>query len=183
MAKPHQDKPTALYRLYDAEGSLLYIGITYDLSKRWTSHSYEKTWWHLVTRKEHQWFEDRTQAEEAEKAAVAAEHPRYDATHRLGAGAKKYPRVDYSDPEEEIVLEQIRSDILAGSFPEGRSLPRRAALAERYRTSIRCVGSALYALEREFVLESSGHRYWVRGQRRKAPQSSTPVADWGNSRY
>lgn len=37
-----------LYRLYDAEMNLLYVGYTWNPFSRWTAHSRSKPWWHEV---------------------------------------------------------------------------------------------------------------------------------------
>ena len=37
-----------LYRLYDTDRRLLYVGITWNPFVRWTSHKKTKPWWHDV---------------------------------------------------------------------------------------------------------------------------------------
>lgn len=39
---------TALYRLYDDSGTLLYVGITNDIDIRWKTHGRHKPWWGVV---------------------------------------------------------------------------------------------------------------------------------------
>lgn len=39
---------TYLYRLFDRQGALLYVGITGDLGQRWKKHMREKHWWGQV---------------------------------------------------------------------------------------------------------------------------------------
>lgn len=73
---PARQRGTALYRLYDAEGALLYVGVTDDLPTRMRIHS-EKYWWSEVARKTVAWYDDRDDAEQAETLAIAAEKPRY----------------------------------------------------------------------------------------------------------
>ncbi|MFE2297918.1 GIY-YIG nuclease family protein [Streptomyces sp. NPDC059445] len=69
-------KPTALYRLYDAFGRLLYIGMTSDLPRRWKEHRTEhRYWWHQVVERSLEWFPIRRQAWRAEGRAVLAELP------------------------------------------------------------------------------------------------------------
>lgn len=65
---------TALYRLYDAQDQLLYIGISEDPEKRWAHHASEKPWWPQVARKQVGWFPTREEAEAAEARAIATEH-------------------------------------------------------------------------------------------------------------
>ncbi|NUR04241.1 MAG: GIY-YIG nuclease family protein [Streptomyces sp.] len=66
---------TALYRLFDANGALLYVGITNDPEVRWKAHSHKKPWWPEVTEKAVMWFVDRTAAATAEARAIRLEAP------------------------------------------------------------------------------------------------------------
>lgn len=38
-----------LYRLFDADGHLLYVGITWNPRDRWRAHKRTKEWWESVT--------------------------------------------------------------------------------------------------------------------------------------
>ncbi|WP_256257106.1 GIY-YIG nuclease family protein [Streptomyces sp. MUSC 14] len=67
------DEHTALYRLYDGDGSLLYIGITHDPEARWVSHAATKPWWPAVETKSLEWHDTRGAAEAAEARAIATE--------------------------------------------------------------------------------------------------------------
>ena len=66
---------TALYRLYDATGALLYVGITTSLKVRMAQHAADKSWWPEVTRKTVTWCDDRAEAAKAELVAIRAERP------------------------------------------------------------------------------------------------------------
>lgn len=76
MSTPSAER-TALYRLYDADGRLLYVGIAQDPEKRWSQHSRTKraTWWPLVARKTVEWFPNREAADAAETIAINNEKP------------------------------------------------------------------------------------------------------------
>ncbi|WP_217235420.1 type II toxin-antitoxin system prevent-host-death family antitoxin [Streptomyces sp. AC555_RSS877] len=74
------DKRTALYRLYDAGGQLLYIGISYQPEVRFEQHSEQKSWWPEVARRDIQWFDDRPAAAIAETLAIRTEDPEYNGT-------------------------------------------------------------------------------------------------------
>jgi predicted GIY-YIG superfamily endonuclease len=70
-------REAALYRLYAADGTLLYVGAAYDPEKRWTEHAVEKSWWPEVATKSVEWFETRDAALAAESTAIATEEPFY----------------------------------------------------------------------------------------------------------
>lgn len=75
---------TALYRLYDADGQLLYIGVTTYPPKRFVEHERDKPWWPDVARHHVEWIDGRERAETAERCAIAAEGPRYNRIHNIG---------------------------------------------------------------------------------------------------
>ena len=76
---------TALYRLFDTSGDLLYVGIANNPESRWKQHSKTKDWWHLVAEKTTCWFEKRIIAADAEVEAIHAEKPRFNLMHALEA--------------------------------------------------------------------------------------------------
>src|ERR1700722_11972509 len=69
------ETPTALYRLYDAKGNLLYVGITGNIKARFAMHAESKSWWPEVARKTVQWHLARDIAAEAEVKAIKLERP------------------------------------------------------------------------------------------------------------
>lgn len=66
---------TALYRLYDSCGVLLYVGITNNPEVRWAWHRDRQAWWPAVAAKKVEWFNSRIDAAKAEATAVRTEHP------------------------------------------------------------------------------------------------------------
>jgi GIY-YIG catalytic domain len=74
--------PTALYRLYDAQGVLLYVGITCNLKRRMGQHSV-RPWWPLVTRKTMTWYGTERDARAAEAVAIGDENPLYNMARPL----------------------------------------------------------------------------------------------------
>lgn len=66
---------TALYRLYAADGTLLYIGVTGNLLARFRDHRYKKAWWPQVAGMRLDYYGSHAEAEEAESAAVRSESP------------------------------------------------------------------------------------------------------------
>ncbi|MDX3587602.1 hypothetical protein PV740_39135 [Streptomyces europaeiscabiei] len=67
--------PTCLYRLYDVFGTLLYLGISSDLKRRWKEHRTSSWWWPQVIERREEWFDDRPTAHAAEGHAVRTELP------------------------------------------------------------------------------------------------------------
>ncbi|KAB7832513.1 GIY-YIG nuclease family protein [Streptomyces mobaraensis] len=76
---------TALYRLYDAHDTLLYVGIAGAPRRRWADHARDKgdAWWPEVVTKEVEWFDTRRAATKAELAAILSERPRHNAVGTL----------------------------------------------------------------------------------------------------
>ena len=72
---------TALYRFYDADGQLLYVGITDRPGRRWETHMRRKRWWPAVHRQTLEWHPDRETAMAAEVAAIVNECPRHNIRH------------------------------------------------------------------------------------------------------
>lgn len=159
---PSNDDRTALYRLYDADGRLLYVGITNRPDHRWMNHAYTKTWWHLVSRKEVIWYGARAIAEKEERQAVRAEAPLFDATHRTGGNWRSTARVSFVDPRRSEIVDELRSVVqkLAG----GQTLPPRSDLASRFGTSIPTIDFALGKLGEEKMVHWGPKRRWHRGQ-------------------
>lgn len=73
--------PNVLYRLFDAEGALLYIGITVDFQTRMRYHRRQKPWWGEVARTETEPFRSRSEALTAEWYAIVNECPKYNVEH------------------------------------------------------------------------------------------------------
>jgi predicted GIY-YIG superfamily endonuclease len=82
---PQVPVPTALYRLLDDHGTLLYVGITDSPERRWVQHAGEKYWWPSVADRSIRWFPSREQALIAEAAAIRAERPIHNVQHNDAA--------------------------------------------------------------------------------------------------
>lgn len=73
---------TALYRCFDADDELLYVGISKDPAARWKQHQSKAPWWRDVAMRTVEWYDDRPAAEVAERKAVQTEGPRHNVIHR-----------------------------------------------------------------------------------------------------
>ena len=67
----------ALYRFFDADGHLLYVGISLNPGERWKQHRADKPWWLEVASITIDHLPDRDAALQAETAAIKSERPRY----------------------------------------------------------------------------------------------------------
>ena len=68
---------TTLYRLWNADHALLYVGITDDLEARTEEHRADKPWWDEVDQVSTEELPSRRRALEAETRAIFWEQPRY----------------------------------------------------------------------------------------------------------
>lgn len=70
-----------LYRLFDADDQLLYVGRTNDLRRRFERHAMVQPWWAEVARSQVESLGTFEALCEAERAAIVAERPKYNITH------------------------------------------------------------------------------------------------------
>lgn len=70
-----------LYRLYDANEQLLYVGISKSAIHRLHEHLTTQPWAEQIVTQKVQRFNSRQELEEAEKAAIKAENPKHNITH------------------------------------------------------------------------------------------------------
>lgn len=73
--------PHVLYRFYDEDGQLLYVGITRQLGVRWDTHARESAWVRQATRATLEHFDSKTEALVAETAAIVEERPQWNRLH------------------------------------------------------------------------------------------------------
>ncbi|WP_331763126.1 hypothetical protein OG571_47315 (plasmid) [Streptomyces sp. NBC_01369] len=99
---------TALYRSFDAEGQLLYAGISGRLPVRWREHSrdYATRWWPEVRSNTVEWFLTRVEAERAEREAIRTEEPLHNILHTSRS------RVPQGQRECREILSSKRGDAL-----------------------------------------------------------------------
>lgn len=66
-----------IYRLYDVDSVLLYVGITWNPFNRWTLHARTKSWWLEVASADVRHCRTVREARAQETAAIHTEGPRY----------------------------------------------------------------------------------------------------------
>lgn len=74
-------KETALYRHFDANDELLYVGVSVNPFERTGEHKLKSRWFKKITTIKIEWYENRDDAEDAEFLAIRDEKPKYNRTH------------------------------------------------------------------------------------------------------
>lgn len=107
---------TGLYRLYSAQGELLYVGIADNIPTRLKQHSKDKPWWPQVASTAFQQFTTRAEAEAAEKRAIQTERPVHNVVHN---GRRHKPAATFSERHINWVCELCGEpiDLMAGKEP------------------------------------------------------------------
>jgi predicted GIY-YIG superfamily endonuclease len=131
---------TALYRFFDADGQLLYVGIAKDVRKRWQQHEEDKSWWHLVTSNRVEWLPTREEARQAELQAMRTESPLFNhIRHPDGS----YTHNKYDDTAEvDHAAEELLTDLSNGTLRPGDRI-NPVQLGRRYGVAASSVGMAL----------------------------------------
>lgn len=71
-----------VYRIWNAEGDLLYIGSTIYLGLRMKNHAHHARWWLQAKRFTFEAFATEAEAREAERVAIRTEFPRWNIRER-----------------------------------------------------------------------------------------------------
>lgn len=83
--KAGKPRPTAqrsaLYRHFDKKGVLLYVGISDNPVARSAQHQANSPWHKFSEETTVEWFDTRTEADAAERAAIRDERPAFNTTH------------------------------------------------------------------------------------------------------
>lgn len=75
------ERETDLYRAYDADGALLYVGISFSSMTRAEQHRKAGKWFHLLASFRVEKFKTRDEALDAERTAIITEHPKFNVMH------------------------------------------------------------------------------------------------------
>lgn len=102
-----QNGPTDLYRWYDVDGVLLYVGITVDRERRERDHARGSMWSEFAVTSKVETLPSRVEAERAERSAVHNERPIFNRKHNDTPEARA-ALVDY-------LLAKGRKDLLAAA--------------------------------------------------------------------
>lgn len=107
--------PTTLYRLYDPEGTLLYVGIAGNPGRRLQDHRRDKPWWGEVSVIKLEHFPSRPEAEAHEVAAIHAERPTHNVLHSTTIGFVR------DRPESDRLSDGRRAVVVAAEMGISRS--------------------------------------------------------------
>ncbi|MEU0818923.1 GIY-YIG nuclease family protein [Streptomyces mirabilis] len=100
---------TALYRAFDAEDTLLYVGITDSPVDRFKQHQATAEWWPIMVLREVEWLNTRSEAEQAEARAIKVEAPKFNRS--TGHGPEQEPYDLPNDVASFIPKEKTRKVI------------------------------------------------------------------------
>lgn len=96
------DGPVAVYRFFDADARLLYVGLTSNPGKRTQQHRYTKPWWCEVSTMTVETHEDAREGARAERWAIQTEDPKYNVAHHPTRGTVA-PRVVVTSESGRVV--------------------------------------------------------------------------------
>lgn len=163
---------TALYRLYDQSGRLLYVGISKDPDQRWKEHKQLSPWNREVSRGEVEWFTSRSAASVAEVAAIKSERPAHNGrdnfeTAQLGDNWPSLAAIKRG--KADALAELIRQEIRSARWRPGQKTPSREAMAAAVGVSLSTAELATVTLVREGVLVHRGGSGLFVSQRASSP--------------
>jgi predicted GIY-YIG superfamily endonuclease len=129
----------ALYRMFAADGRLIYVGQTSDPGTRVGMHRRSKDWWREVASIQLAHFDTREDLLRAEREAIETERPQYNIVYRCSRRAAKRAPV-----EVDVVETAVEVD--AGETAEIEGWLEDARLAREGRDLWRAVGPTLRKL-------------------------------------
>jgi predicted GIY-YIG superfamily endonuclease len=86
------DGETVLYRHFDKDSALLYVGVSMSGMRRLSEHRDHSPWFRDIARVEMEYFSTRAEALEAERKAIIAEKPRHNIHHKQKVWIKSAPQ-------------------------------------------------------------------------------------------
>ena len=98
-----------LYRFYNADDELLYIGISLSAVHRASQHRRGKSWWPEVARMTvERIYGDRKHAESVEGAAIRRERPKYNIKHADGLLGERAATTDQQSRLDDMAVELVQ---------------------------------------------------------------------------
>jgi len=168
-----------LYRFFDVDGRLLYVGIARDLGSRFLAHRRRSEWWADVATGTTETHPSRADAELAEAIAIHSEHPLHNVARpteeKIG---RLHDAASQSHDVTQLVAEVERLRALCGE--QAMRLVKMRGNIESAREGYRRMRAAYLAADNE-------SSYWARMYSRVVgplvpPTVAAPVevpSDWG----
>lgn len=131
----HASERTGLYRMFDKDGTLLYLGISYDPWTRWLQHRLESFWAHLVATSTTEWYVHRNAALGAEAWLTVVERPLYSVTYmKCIPVERRYWPIGPAVPGPVALDDRGREAITARRLASAKKRADRAEQAAHYRS-------------------------------------------------
>lgn len=147
------DDYCAVYRCYDRDGQLLYVGASCLGMVRFHQHQTEKGWWPAVARIEVEHFDNRAVALAAERSAIETELPAMNVFHGRRPTITVRRQQEWKEdrkrgipPDIAAALRRLRRrqyaaararrDAVLAAWQAGVSLERIAGIAGLYRVDV-----------------------------------------------
>lgn len=126
---------TSVYRLFNADGVLLYIGVSNAPRSRYRQHQKQQPWGDEIASRTVEWFDTRLEALRVELAAIRVEQPRYNVVYAtappaLPVAPKVEPAiVDLAEAKVALlgVLAQYKTDLARAREVRDEKIRRIAA--------------------------------------------------------
>lgn len=104
---------TDLYRIFDADGTLLYVGITNDVKRRCNEHRLKQRWGNRIASVTVTPHDTKEAAQRAEMIAIGVERPRHNVMHAPQVGLPEITR-RIADLERRIAALEVRYQVSSG---------------------------------------------------------------------
>lgn len=108
-----------LYRFYDIDSRLLYVGITKNPAARFQQHEQSKDWWDQVASITLEQHASRQALMDAERAAIIAEQPAYNVVHSVTNPRQRRHLLGRQHPSRLHVGAFVALHLDTGSCPVG----------------------------------------------------------------
>ena len=129
---------TALYRHYNADGVLLYVGVSLSPMARTSSHSSYSEWFDSVARIDIEWHENRLEALKAEKQAIQSELPTQNKIYSIKPVDKSASIFGpFLPPEttQDIIQQAGGVDVVSAKFGKKREYVQRLQYGDKLPAS------------------------------------------------
>lgn len=111
------DRATAVYRFFDGDNRLLYVGITFNLGGRFRAHERSSQWWASQRSVRVVWRDARAEALAEEAAAIQAEKPIFNVAGTRAPTARV--RADRLDPATRVAIAgEVRAEVARARMPK-----------------------------------------------------------------